>query len=130
MDLEEGAIRQTLQYFFDGFDNLDAILIKKAFHPEAQTRYIANNGSVAGMQVSDWDESMQKARENPDHPLQKETSRKNIIYIDVTGTAAAAKVEWVFTGFMFTDYYNLLKIDGRWYIMNKAYHTTVFGSNG
>lgn len=130
MNKDEGEIRHTLQYFFDGLDNLDADLIKQAFYPESQSFHITQEGSIGKMAVSEWDNSMQSVRANPDHPINKNKSRKNVLYIDVTGTAASAKVEWIFPDFMFTDYYNLLKINGRWYIVNKTYHTTLFKHSG
>ena len=50
-------------------------------------------------------------------------SKKKILSIDVTGTAASAKVELAFSDAVYTDYYNLLKIGDQWYIMNTTYHT-------
>jgi len=45
------------------------------------------------------------------------------VAIDVVGTVASARVEsdnW--TGHRFTDFFNLLKVDGEWKIMNKVFH--------
>jgi hypothetical protein len=51
----------------------------------------------------------------------------NLIYsiaaIDIIGNIANVKVEldnW--TGFRFTDFLNLLKIDGQWQVMNKVFY--------
>jgi hypothetical protein len=123
---EEGAIRQTLQYFFDGLDNLDARLIRKAFYAKAWSYCITADGAPGGMSVNEWDRMIEEIKRNPDHPYVKERSKKNILYMDVTGNCASAKVEWVFSYFMFTDYYNLLRIGGRWYITSKVYQATVF----
>jgi len=122
---EKKAILDTLQYFFDGLDNIDAGTIKTAFHPSAWQFYVSSDGLRANP-VSHWDRTCRAVAENPEHPFNKENSRKNVVYIDVTGNAAAAKVEWVFSRFMYTDYYTLMKMDGRWYIMNKIFHTTIF----
>ncbi len=124
IDEEKANIEQTLQYFFDGLDNLDPDTIKKAFYPDARSFYI-DQDKLGINRVDHWDKTTQTAKDNPDHPF-REKSRKNIVYIDITGVTASAKVEWVFSDFMFTDYYNMLKLDGRWYIMNKIYHTTEF----
>jgi hypothetical protein len=46
-----------------------------------------------------------------------------ITHIDVVGTAASVRLEsdnW--TGHRFTDFFNLLKIDGKWLVMNKVFH--------
>jgi hypothetical protein len=124
INAERKKINDTLQYFFDGLDNLDAETIKKAFHPDAWFFSVSEDG-LGSRPVAHWDETIKQAHSDPNH-LFREKSRKNIVFIDITGDAASAKVEWVFTDLMFTDYYNLLKLDGRWYIMNKIYHTTLF----
>jgi hypothetical protein len=123
VEKEQESIKQTLQYFFDGLDNLDAESIKKAFYPQARSFCITSHG-LGGMPVDNWNRVIESVKKDPEHPFGKEKSKKNVVYIDVTETAASAKVEWVFSEFMFTDYYNLLKIDGQWRIMNKVYHTT------
>nr|MCH9765793.1 nuclear transport factor 2 family protein [Alphaproteobacteria bacterium] len=43
--------------------------------------------------------------------------------IDVVGSTATVRLElddW--TGHKFTDFFTLLKVDGRWKIMNKVFH--------
>lgn len=43
--------------------------------------------------------------------------------IDVEGTAASVRIEldnW--TGHRFTDFFTLVRIDGRWQIMSKVFH--------
>jgi hypothetical protein len=44
------------------------------------------------------------------------------ISVDITGDAAAAKVIDDYVGMRFTDYLSLLKIKGRWMIVNKLYY--------
>ena len=49
--------------------------------------------------------------------------REEIASIDVAGTVASVRIEldnW--TGHRFTDFFNLLKIDGKWWVMNKVFH--------
>ncbi len=46
----------------------------------------------------------------------------HIAWIDVTGLAAAAKVEFIdWSGFRFTDYFVLFKHQGKWRISGKVY---------
>lgn len=42
--------------------------------------------------------------------------------VDVSGTAAMAKATLKHGATTFTDYFVLLKSDGRWLIANKVYH--------
>lgn len=49
--------------------------------------------------------------------------QEQIVSIDIAKSIASVRVElenW--TGHRFTDYFNLLKIDGRWWVMNKVFH--------
>ena len=41
--------------------------------------------------------------------------------IDITGTAAIAKVELDYPDVFFTDYMSLLKVDGEWKIVDKIF---------
>jgi hypothetical protein len=41
---------------------------------------------------------------------------------DIEGEAAFVKVADEFAGMRFSDYLSLLKIDGRWVIVNKLFH--------
>ncbi|MNV96708.1 putative lumazine-binding protein [compost metagenome] len=47
-----------------------------------------------------------------------------IVRIDIVGTAASARVDTDnVSGFCFTDFFNLLKVEGKWTIVSKIYHT-------
>jgi hypothetical protein len=130
MNKEESAIRQTLRNFFEGVDNLDAALIKEALYPEERSFYISDTGTVGGLRYGDWDDYLVSVKQDFEHPLRREKSKKEIVYIDITGTAAAAKANLIFSDFTFVDYYNLLKVDGRWYIVNTTFHTIGFDPIG
>ncbi len=48
----------------------------------------------------------------------------HIAWIDISGPAAAAKVEFInWSGNRFTDFFVLYKVDGRWRISGKVYDT-------
>lgn len=49
-----------------------------------------------------------------------------IARIDIVGTAASARIDTNdISGFCFTDFFNLLKVEGRWLVVSKIYHTHV-----
>ena len=51
-------------------------------------------------------------------------ARSVFAYIDINNTAASARVDSNdMSGLRFTDYFKLLKIDGKWTIVSKIYHT-------
>jgi hypothetical protein len=117
---EKKKIEGTLRYFFDGLDNLDLDPIKKALHPLQRSFSMTENG-LCGMPVPAWDRFIQDVKNNPDHAFHK-GSKKKILSIDITGTAASARAELAFSNAVYTDYDNLLKIGDAWYIMNTTYH--------
>ncbi|UCB52509.1 MAG: nuclear transport factor 2 family protein [Candidatus Zixiibacteriota bacterium] len=117
---EKKNVERTLRCFFDGVDKLDADMIKKALHPLQRSFSITPDG-LCGMPMLAWDKFIQDVKNDPDNTLNK-GSKKRILSIDVTGTAASAKAELAFSDVVFTDYYNLLKIGDQWYIMNTTYH--------
>lgn len=47
-----------------------------------------------------------------------------IVYSDIVGTAANARIDTNdISGFCFTDFFYLLKVEGKWTLANKIYHT-------
>ena len=46
----------------------------------------------------------------------------DIALVDIAGDAATVKVTDDFAGMRFTDYLSMLKVDGRWTIVNKLYY--------
>jgi hypothetical protein len=47
-----------------------------------------------------------------------------VVRVDIVGTAASARIDTDdISGFRFTDFFNLLKINGRWSVVSKIYHT-------
>jgi Putative lumazine-binding len=42
---DEAAIRQTVQYYFDGGKNRDSVALRKAFHPDARMQF-AKDGKL------------------------------------------------------------------------------------
>jgi hypothetical protein len=117
---DENAILQTIQQFIDGISNLDAEIIAATFHPEA-TSFSCTSRGVCVEPASTWHQMIDQARSDPNHLFRQECSTR-ILDIDVVDTAAAAKVEWIFGDTRVVDFYNLLRVDDRWYIVNQVYH--------
>jgi hypothetical protein len=123
IEQEKKEIEKTIQLFFDGFDNSDAELIIKAFYSDKAEMFSLKKSvpKVNRTPVSDWVKMCEEAKKQPNI----EKSEKNIVYIDITGRAAQAKVEYIFSTFKYTDYYNLLKVGNQWVITNKTFETTL-----
>lgn len=93
---------------------------KKGFHPGFDLLILQNN-QLNKLPIYNWVESSEKTRkENPNAPRHKTTV--NYISIDITGTAAVAKIELLREGkVIFTDYLSLYKFDEGWRIVGKIY---------
>ena len=109
------AICAAIQHYIDGAIAGRGERMKPAFHEEATIYGYVGPDFFAGpiQKLYDWNDTNGPATE----------LQARIVSIDLVGTVASARVEsdnW--TGLRFTDFFNLLKIDGQWKIMNKVFH--------
>jgi len=112
---EYDAITKAMQYYIDGARSGKGANMKPAFHDDATIfGYVGPDlfaGPIQGLY--DWNDA--------NGPATGIVSR--ITSIDIVGTVASVRLEsdnW--TGHRFTDFFNLLKVDGQWKIMNKVFH--------
>ena len=113
-------ITATLMDYIDGTANGEPEKLKRAFHPDFNLYTISND--------SLWVRSGEKYVSNI-----KEGEKSNrigrIISIDYENDAAIAKAEIVIPNWrIFTDYFLLLKYEGRWKIVQKSYTSRPFPS--
>jgi len=105
----------TIQHYIDGAVAGKSELMKPAFHEEATIYGYVGEGLFSGpiQNLYDWNDSNDPAT----------NLKARIVALDVVGSIASVRVEsddW--TGYRFTDFFNLLKVDGQWKIMNKVFH--------
>ncbi|AVA19990.1 nuclear transport factor 2 family protein [Rhizobium sp. LEGMi198b] len=114
---EEQAIRAVVHLYVDGMAFANEPALRKALHP--RVAIIGNyQGAVEWMTRDEFISAIvEEGSAPPDTvPLME------IELIDIEGDAASVKVVDEFAGMRFSDYLSLLKIDGRWTIVNKVYH--------
>lgn len=113
---ETEAIRQALQYYLDGHATGDAEVMAKAFHPTARLQFV-RNGEASVRSLESYLGGMSG------EPASDESDReRRVVMVDYVGTVAVAKIELDYPRVLFTDYMQLLKVDGEWKIVNKIYH--------
>jgi len=110
-----GSIKSVIQHYIDGARSGKGGDMKPAFHEDATIFGYIGNDLIAGpIQILfDWNDENGPAADIV----------ANITNIDIEGTVATARVDsdnW--TGYKFTDFFTLLKVDGEWKIMNKVFH--------
>ena len=118
MDASYQEISQALATYFDGFYEGDVDKLKRIFHPSAHL-FSATDGPLADDAIEAVYERV-LGRAKPADTGQQRLDR--ILSIDKSGAESAlAKVQIAIGPKLFTDYLNLLKIDGRWQIISKIY---------
>lgn len=112
---EYDAIARVIQHYIDGARSGKGSDMKPGFHDDATIfGYVGADlfaGPIQGLY--DWNDA--------NGPAPGIISR--ITSIDLVETVASVRLEsdnW--TGHRFTDFFNLLKVDGQWKIMNKIFH--------
>jgi putative lumazine-binding protein len=114
---DEAAIRQTMQYYFDGGKNRDSLTLRKAFHPEARMLF-AREGELVVVPIGEY---ITRVGSESLKPGEVDSTERKVVSVDVVGDAAVAKLELKRPNAVLTDYMSLLKVDGRWLIVNKIF---------
>lgn len=113
---DEKAIRNVIQLYFDGIIKYDEAALREAFHPDAYVIGLNKQGELEREAFQEWVLYTRGTAPDP-------TGRNNaIVNVDITGTAAVVKTDLDWPSVRYIDYLSLLKIEGKWLIVNKIYH--------
>jgi len=105
-------IQKTLNLYLDGQATGDSVKVGQSFHASWQLKYFADN-KLNIVHKSDY----MKGYKAPYARVANWSGR--IISIDITNNVAAAKVEISTSKLLFIDYFNLMKINQDWFIVDK-----------
>ena len=113
---EVAAVRAAIEKYVQAHATGDGNHLKDVFHPELKLFFV-RNGQVT-------------TRPGPEYiagfsgkPAADEPQRKRRIEgIEVTGSAAVAKVILDYPATTFTDYFQLVKANDGWKIVSKTFH--------
>lgn len=113
---EEAAVRAAIEHYFRGHATGQGEHFRKVFHPDAKLFFMRDG------KLTQWtsEEYISRAAGKP-APDEAQRKRK-IDSVDITGDSAFVKLTLDYPSVVFTDYMSLLKIDGRWMIVNKTFH--------
>ncbi|MDT4851146.1 putative lumazine-binding protein [compost metagenome] len=115
---DRDAILHVAQDYVEGMVYADEHRLRSAFHP--QCRIIGHfQGELEWLSLDDFVGALLDAG-----PVLAEggTPVWDIQALDITGDTASLKVVDDYADMRFTDYLSLLKIGGRWSIINKLYY--------
>ena len=100
-----------IQLYFDGWATGDSVKLGRAMHATCRLKFF-RDGEFTVMDRDGY-LSLQRLRaRNKDLITQ-------VVNLDITGSAGSAKVEIITPNEKFTDYFNLMKVAGKWSIMDK-----------
>ncbi len=108
---DEALIRSTIGDYFEGWMTGDTTKIGSAMHATCQLKNIKDGGVI----IFDRATYLGFFKPRP----RRENSGGKIIDINITGNIAAAKCEIDTPKRLYTDYFNMMKLGERWYIVDK-----------
>jgi hypothetical protein len=118
---EYQAIVEVLNKYIDGCKQAKSSIMKSAFSDKATIFSVGANGKLTGGSIQELFDAIDKP---PFHPSPE--AQSVIVKVDIVGTAASARIDSNdVSGFSFSDFFQLLKIDGKWKIVSKIFHTHV-----
>ena len=111
-------IAEALEDYFIGFHQGDVEALKRIFHPGARL-YAAMEGPLTDRGM---EQVYEGVRSRPSSASRGFERFDGILSIDQSGPEAAlAKVRIALGDRLYTDFLNLLRLDGRWRIVSKVY---------
>lgn len=115
---EYNAILEVLHKYNEGGAKADSSIMKPAFSDQATIFGVDAQGKLTGGPIH----GLFEVIDNDFKPSPE--AKCAVVRIDIVGTAASARIDTDdISGFRFTDFFNLLKVDGKWTIVSKIYHT-------
>ncbi|MGC0931009.1 nuclear transport factor 2 family protein [Pantoea agglomerans] len=112
------AIVAVLNHYNEGGKQAKSELMKPAFSDRATIFGLDSDGNLSGGPIQGLFDTIDTAfRPSPE-------AKAAIVRVDIVGTAASARIDTDdISGFRFTDFFNLLKVNDRWTVVSKIYHT-------
>jgi hypothetical protein len=117
-EVEKEAVRKAiLDCYHEGHVKWDPELYKNILHPDWKFFMLDEGGElqiVDRAKYCSWYDP-----QNADPELEWETE---FYSIDVTGNVGAVKIRLENQKVRYIDYFNVMKVDGKWWIMHKVSH--------
>lgn len=117
---EYNAIVEVLNKYNEGGKQAKSSIMKPAFSEQATIFGVDADNKLSGGPIQGLFDIIDSAfRPSPE-------AKGVIVNVDIVGTAASARIDTNdISGFCFTDFFNLLKVEGKWTVVSKIYHTHV-----
>ncbi|KAM0713428.1 hypothetical protein Q7P37_010390 [Cladosporium fusiforme] len=115
---EYDAVVKTVQTYVDGLIAGDNNVLRKAFHSEATMYGLTAQKELLGGPISNLYTFVDQHGKAPQIKVRLDV-------LGITPTTAVVKVDMEKDagGFDYTDFHTLIKLDGKWSIIAKTFHT-------
>ncbi|MES2350528.1 MAG: nuclear transport factor 2 family protein [Pseudomonadota bacterium] len=114
------AIVAVLNKYIEGCKQAKSSVMKPAFNEQATMLSVDGDSKLTGGPIQGLFEGIDSAF----HPSPE--AQGAIVKVDIVGTAASARIDANdVSGFCFTDFFHLLKVEGNWTVVSKIFHTHV-----
>ena len=115
---EKEAIRKAiLNYYSEGHTTCDPALYEEILHPEWRFMLVDDQGELMIVDRSEY-----CSWYNPQDADPQITWETEFYSIDVTDNIGAVKLRLECQKVKYIDYFHLMKVDGRWWIVHKMSH--------
>ncbi|MES2027076.1 MAG: nuclear transport factor 2 family protein [Pseudomonadota bacterium] len=115
---EYDAIVNVLNQYNAGGAKADSALMKPAFSDQATIFGVDGDNKLTGGAIQNLFDTIDTAF------VPSPETKAAIVRVDIVGTAASARIDTDnISGYRFTDFFNLLKVEGKWIVVSKIYHT-------
>ncbi len=126
IDKEKQSIKDVIQTaYVEGLQNEgDIKKIDSGIHPDFKLIGISPNDKMWELPIKEWKEKTLKRKKEGKLPREKDNLISvKFLSIDITGTAAVAKIEfYVVDELKYIDYISLYKFDTGWKMVNKIFY--------
>ena len=115
---EETAVREVVNRYLHGLKFNDVESFRQAFMPDAKLYFVSRDGSLGQLSQADWYRGFAASAGK------EEQGELRIAALEVHRDIATVKVVEDYPGnpgSRYTDYLNMVKYGGRWWIVNKVY---------
>lgn len=122
---EIGIIKDVIQTaYVEGLQNEgDLDKIDSGIHPDFNLIGIGEADEMWALSITDWKAKTVKRLETGELPRKENLISIKFLNVDVTGTAAVAKIEfYVGEKLTYVDYISLYKFESGWKMVNKIFY--------
>lgn len=114
-DPQEAAVRAVVEAYLHGLKFNDVPSLRSAFWPDAKLLFVTRNGSLGQLSQEEWYKMFAGSAGK------EEEGDLRIANVDITDNAASVKVIETYPKSIYVDYLNLLRLNGKWIVVNKIY---------